>query len=327
VNNSVIRNQPAITVVALCYNHSQYVIDCLESIRNQSFRDFELIITDDCSSDASPLIIENWASMCGLSYSFIKHTENQGICKTLNEALSIAKGRYLAMIATDDVWLPMKLECQFNEMECYPPSVGVLYSDAYQINENSEILNGMFIAEHRNISFYPQGDVFELIAAGNFIPAMSTLIRMDCFKKVGTYDEALIFEDWDMWLRIAFHFEFRFSDYISAKYRILQTSMMRTVLSGCSPAKQDTFFRIRAKCLESKRLSNDLAKQFRTQIWDAAYALYVTGYKGSSGRLFRVYKNTGNTRALFLGLIAFLGISHNLVRRIKKALRVNGDEN
>lgn len=315
-------DNPAITVVALCYNHSRYVIECLESIRTQTFQDFELIITDDCSSDGSPSIIEGWASACGLSYSFIKHTKNRGICKTLNEALSLAKGRYLAMVATDDIWQPEKLERQFSEMESFPPSVGVLYSDAYQMDENGVLLDEMFISSHRSLDFYPQGRVLDVIAAGNFIPAMSTLIRMDCFKKIGNYDESLIFEDWDMWLRIASAFEFRFSNYVSAKYRILQTSMVRTVLAGSNPAKQDTFFRIRAKCLESGGLPADLAKRFRSQIWDASYELYVAGYKGSTGRLLRVYRNTGKWRALLLGIFSFFGISHNLTISIRKALGV-----
>ncbi len=313
-------DQPTITVVALCYNHSRYVIDCLESIRTQTFQDFELIITDDCSSDGSPLIIESWASANGVKYSFIKHSENRGLCRTLNEALALAKGRYLAMVATDDVWLPEKLERQFNELELLPPSVGVLYSDAFQIDENGELLEGMFIASHRKIDFYPQGNVFDSIATANFIPAMSTMVRMECFQKIGNYDESLIFEDWDMWLRISSKFDFCFSDYVSAKYRILQTSMMRTVLAGSNPAKQDTFFRIRAKCLESGVLPLHLAENFKALIWDTAYELYVTGYKGSAERLIRVYRITGNRRALLLGFFSFFGITHHLTKRIRKAL-------
>lgn len=311
---------PAITVIALCFNHERFVLDCLESIRQQTFKSFELIITDDQSSDNSVAVIENWISGCELSCLFIKHSTNRGLCKTLNEALAHAKGRYLAIIATDDVWLPEKLEIQLAEMERCPPTVGVLYSDAYQIDEHGDLIEGMFIASHRPEVGFPEGRILDLLAEGNFIPAMSPLIRMECFRSVGDYDESLVFEDWDMWLRIAARFDYRFSTYASAKYRILQTSMMRTVLSGSNPAKLNTFFRIKTKCIESGGLRSDLAERYRKQIWEIAYELYVLGFKGSAERMMRVYRNTGRKRALLLGVGALLGISHRSAQAIRSTL-------
>lgn len=320
MNNKPDGFHPIITIIALCFNHEHYVLECLESIRRQSYQNFELIITDDCSSDKSVSVIEHWILDCGLQCKFIKHTVNHGLCKTLNEALALARGQYLAMIATDDLWLPDKLAVQFKELEQHPSSVGVLYSDAYQIDSNGFPLEGMFIESHRPSMSAPQGHIFDLIASRNFIPAMATLIRMECFQTVGHYDEKLSFEDWDMWLRIATKYEFRFSTYISAKYRILQTSMARTLLVSDNPLKLDTYFRIKVKCIGSGKLGVDNLEKFKTQIWDHAYQLYVMGVTGSVERMIRVYIITGRKRALLLGLGALVGLTHSKTQAIRRKI-------
>ena len=165
-----------ITVIALCFNHAGFVKTCLESIRAQTFQDFQLIVTDDCSRDDSPQLIEEWLELNYPAARFIRHTQNTGLCRTLNEALSHASGRYISMIATDDTWEPDKLQRQFMTFEACPPDVAVLYSDAFQMNESGKRLEKTFMESHGIIGEPPRGEVFSRLADGNFIPAMATLI-------------------------------------------------------------------------------------------------------------------------------------------------------
>lgn len=313
-------SEVVISVIALCYNHENYVLECLESIRKQTFQKFELIICDDCSVDSSVSIIENWLLTSGLQYNFIKHSSNRGVCKTLNEALKIAKGKYLAMIATDDMWLPEKLHIQLRELDNCPDTVGVLYSDAYQIDKNGFPIEGMFIESHNPLVATPEGNIFDLIATRNFIPAMATLIRMDCYKTVGFYDENLSFEDWDMWLRMALKYKFKYSEYVSAKYRILPTSLARTLLASDNPSKIDTYFRIKIKCIESRKLGVENSKKFKKQIWDHAYQLYLSNEHGTFTRMLKVYRITGRTRALLLGISAALGLTRGKLQTIRSKI-------
>jgi len=132
------------------------------------------------------------------------------------------------MVAADDVWQPDKTSRQVEMMEQMPGDVGVLYSDAFQIDENGESLPQMFIESHRESVVPPEGFLFDMLWEGNFIPAMTTLIRRDCFTKVGTYDEDLCFEDWDMWMRISRIFRFAYDKTPAAKYRVVSTSAFRT---------------------------------------------------------------------------------------------------
>jgi len=178
-----------------------------------------LIIVDDCSSDDSVAIIEHWLHENEIDSTFIRHQRNQGICQSLNEALGIATGKYVSMVGSDDVWLPGKIERQVEIMESQPASVGILYSDAYRIDEHGHALPGMFIAAYRKLPETPQGQILDTLLEGNFIPGMTTLIRRICYDKVGLYDQNLPWEDWDMWLRLARHYSFVYSPTPSAKYR------------------------------------------------------------------------------------------------------------
>lgn len=217
------------TAIALCYNHERFVRDCLEGIRAQSYQKFELIIADDRSSDGSVEVIQRWiANNSHVDVTFIRHHENRGLCRTLNEALRLARGDYISMIATDDIWEPDKLARQVAEMERLPSDVGVVYTDASMIDVDGRFLPKRFIETYRDIEHPPEGNLYEILWSGNFIPGMTTLIRRSVFEKVGFYDEELFYEDWEMWIRMSSRFNFRFLPVPLARYRVVPTSMSRT---------------------------------------------------------------------------------------------------
>ena len=195
--------QALVTIIAVCYNHARFVVECLDSIRNQTYPHVQIVIMDDCSQDDSPKIIREWIDYHGIACDFIAHQKNQGLCRTLNEALKLARGKYISIIATDDSWLTDKLARQVAAMESLPEEVGIVYSDAYQIDEHGHRLPEMFIEANHQIGSMPEGDVCERLIAGNFIPAMATIVRRTVYEGIGGYDERLVFEDWDFWLRAA----------------------------------------------------------------------------------------------------------------------------
>jgi glycosyltransferase involved in cell wall biosynthesis len=230
--NPKLEKDPLVTVFVGCYNHSRFVEECLDSVRNQTHPNLQVIIFDDYSKDNSVAVIDSWLKRRRLDWQFIPHTRNIGICASLNEVLGLARGKYISMIAADDIWLPDKTSRQVEMMEQMPKDVGVLYSDAFQVDENGEKLPKMFIEAHRKFVVPPEGFLFNVLWEGNFIPAMATLIRRDCFTKAGTYDEDLCFEDWDMWMRISRIFRFAYDKIPAAKYRVVSTSAFRTMLEG-----------------------------------------------------------------------------------------------
>lgn len=219
---------PLVSAIVLCYNQARFVVECLEAIKAQNYPNLELIINDDASKDGSMDVIENWlAKNPEIRHVLLRSKVNLGICRSLNNAYRQAKGKYFSGIAADDAWLPNKLFNQVRLMESLPAKVGLVYSDAMQMDEQGNPLPLRFFEaadRNRGFSEMPQGDIQVALWHSNFIPPMTTLIRRECFDRVGLYDESLFAEDWDMWLRISRHYEFAFSPDPSARYRIVRTS-------------------------------------------------------------------------------------------------------
>src|SRR5580704_8434369 len=102
-------SNPLVSMIVVCYNQSRFVVETLESVKAQTYKPTQLVIIDDCSLDDSVTVIENWLRKNRIDCTFVRHKKNQGICKTVNEALSLARGKYLSPIASDDIWLPDKI--------------------------------------------------------------------------------------------------------------------------------------------------------------------------------------------------------------------------
>jgi glycosyltransferase involved in cell wall biosynthesis len=306
---------PLVTVIACCYNHSAFVVESLESIRQQTYPHFKLIVTDDASTDDSDAVITDWISRHRMPCIYLRHRTNKGICKTLNEALSHATGKYIALLATDDVWMPDKLESQVGLMETLPEKVGVLYSDAIQITEAGGILPQRFIEAH-TADPPAEGDIFSRLLDRNFIPAMTTLIRTSCYETVGLYDERLCFEDLDMWLRIAQHYHFAFSPKVSAKRRIVSTSMTSTLIYTESRVMLKTFFCIDAKLIKSDRLPSTKNSLIIQRLAKLAERMYQQQYRGRTVYLFRAFLTDRRHRTLVMGVCSALGISYSQFCRL-----------
>ncbi|HEY1921672.1 MAG TPA: glycosyltransferase [Tepidisphaeraceae bacterium] len=220
---------PLVTAIVLCYNHARFVVEALEGVKSQTYTNIQLLIIDDRSTDDSVAVIEKWIAANNLDCTFVRHEKNMGLCRSLNEAVSLSRGEYISLVAADDVWLPHKIAMQVEMLEKLPRKVGVAYTDAFQIDEHGNVLPKRFIEDHRrSLTSPPTGDVQEQLWRGNFVPAMSTLVRSEVYKTIGGYDETLAYEDWDFWLRASRQYEFAYSPEISAKYRVLATSMIRT---------------------------------------------------------------------------------------------------
>jgi glycosyltransferase involved in cell wall biosynthesis len=221
----VARPSPLVSVVATCFNHERYVIECLESIRAQTYPNVQLIVADDASTDGSVDLIRDWLARTETDCTLVLHEQNQGICRTRNDALAHARGAYVSSLSTDDVWLPGKLADQVAELEALPSSVGVVYCDAARMDGDGKPLPRTFIEHVGIVGDPPEGDLYETLLERNFLPAGSTLVRRECYEAVGPFDESLAYEDWDMWLRIARSYRFAFSPRIGVRYRVHPSSL------------------------------------------------------------------------------------------------------
>ncbi|MFN2576732.1 MAG: glycosyltransferase [Pyrinomonadaceae bacterium] len=298
---------PLVTVIVACYNQAEYVEECLESVRQQTYRNFEIVIVDDGSDDNSVAVIRRWLDSSAVEATLIVHSGNLGVCRTFNDSIARANGKYISIIAGDDVYLPQKLETQVELFENLPEAVGVVYSDAWQIDKDGKLLADRFIEAHRPSQSTPQGRMFRSLLAGNFIPSMTTLVRRACYQSVGMYDEVLAYEDYDMWLRISREYEFAFSPLISAKYRVVPNSLVR-VLAHAGSAKLRSDFRIFEKCLKAKSLSADEREIIRSRLKGLGFEIYARNCRSQRLYLLKLFWLAPGKYALSMLLFCAAGI-------------------
>lgn len=220
-------DKPLVSVIALCYNHANYVEESLTSVVAQTYQPIQLIIIDDASTDESVKVIQQFIdNQKNKSIKFIPLTENVGNCKAFNIALSVAEGKYVIDLATDDLLLPHCIESQVNHFEKLGEDYGVVFSDVYLINEKSEIIRQFYLRDKAGklLQKVPSGEIYKEILARSFISAASMMIRKRVLEEIRGYDERLSYEDYDFWVRTAGRYKYLFINDILVKKRILPNS-------------------------------------------------------------------------------------------------------
>ena len=212
-----------VSIIAVCYNQVQYVIDTLNSIKAQTYPHIQLIIADDGSTDGSKEMIQEWIQANDPSVVFISHKTNLGLTKNINSALPHIKGDYFQVFGCDDLMLPDKISTQIKILETNK-NAGVVYSDMQMIDKNAVDLSYTYYEKH----LYKQpfsGDHYESLINRIIIAAPTVLIKTEVLKKTGNYNEQLDYEDYDFFLRAAKYYTFIYESSVTVRYRVLETSL------------------------------------------------------------------------------------------------------
>ena len=128
----MVETAPAFTVVVPLYNAQAYIARTLDSVLAQSFRDFEVVVVDDASTDTGPAIVAG--TIARDARVRMVRQENRGLAGARNTGIREARGRYIALLDADDLWLPAKLEQHFAQLEANP-DVGLAYAPSLFIDE------------------------------------------------------------------------------------------------------------------------------------------------------------------------------------------------
>jgi glycosyltransferase involved in cell wall biosynthesis len=237
-----VRPPPTVSVLVTTYNHADYVRECLESLAAQSFRDFEVIVTDDASPDGTADLIAAWLAERAFPAHFLRNRTNRGLCANRNSALALARGRFVCSLAGDDAYEPERIERQVAAFLEAPPEVGLVYSDMSQVDAQGRHLALSFLQRQLGQAVPLEGDIFRALIVKSFLPAPAVMVRRAALDAVGRYDESLHYEDYDMWLRLTHRFRVRYVPGRLVRYRVLSTSMSHSV--GLRPAMLDSTARI-----------------------------------------------------------------------------------
>jgi glycosyltransferase involved in cell wall biosynthesis len=222
------QENPLVSIICLAFNHEKFVVETLNSVVEQNYQPIELIIVDDCSTDNTKLVINNWL----LSHSevqFIANEVNRGNTKSFNTALKFAKGEYIIDLAADDLIVQNGIQLQINAFQNSKyKNLGVVYGNAEIINEDGSFNSYYFPvdANGKVISKRVTGNIYSsVLSTGDSICSVSALIKKSVFDFLEGYDETLDYEDLDSWIRASREYEFDFIDDVLVKKRTVTNSL------------------------------------------------------------------------------------------------------
>jgi len=202
---------PKVSVITAAYNHARFISESVESAQSQTYRDFEHIVVDDGSTDNTTEVLQPFQNR--IRYL---HQENQGVHAALNTGMRAATGDYIALLDSDDVWLPNKLERQMRALE-EEPDAGLAYCLAQVIDAAGEVKTDREVLG-RPVS-NPR-DAYAELLRDNPVPALTAVFRRDCLHEVGFFNSDFkAMTDWDLWIRIADHWPIVFVPEVLASYR------------------------------------------------------------------------------------------------------------
>jgi glycosyltransferase involved in cell wall biosynthesis len=188
------KNTPLVSVLLPVHNAAAYLPAAIESILNQSFRNFELIIINDGSTDDSLKIISAFSDS---RIIVVNNEKNLGLIVSLNNGIQLAKGKYIARMDADDISLPERLEKQVAKMES-DSGIAVLASFVDFINEDGDV-TGSWNTDREAVS---ENEIRSLMQKTNCIAHPTVMIRTDIAMKFLYKQNQKGAEDWDLWMRI-----------------------------------------------------------------------------------------------------------------------------
>jgi glycosyltransferase involved in cell wall biosynthesis len=211
---------PLISIILPVYNGEKTIRETLNSVLAQTWTDFELLIVNDGSTDATLATIFEFKDPRIQIYSY----PNAGQAASRNRGISRAVGTYIAFIDADDLWTRDKLAMQFAALQNHPEAA-VAYSWTDYISESGEFL-------HPGRHITANGDVYaELIVNNCLENGSNPLIRADALAHVGGFEESLPpAEDWDLWLRLAVKYSFVCVPAAQILYRVTVNSSSSNIL-------------------------------------------------------------------------------------------------
>jgi glycosyltransferase involved in cell wall biosynthesis len=202
-------NKPEVSVIIPTHNYAQYIRQALDSVFNQTYKDYEIIVVDDGSQDSTREIMLSYGDRIRYYYQ-----ENQGPAKARNKGIIESRGKYIAFLDADDIWFPSKLAKQI-EMFKTNSRLGMVLTDNSLFDDA-----GVYKEYVGKKNYLFNGDIVANIFIRSGVVTPTVMVKRDVFDKVGLFEENLwIGEDDNMWIRIAVEYEVNIVDESLANIR------------------------------------------------------------------------------------------------------------
>lgn len=217
-----------VSIIIPTYNREEYIVRSVQSILQQTYDKYEIIIVDDGSTDHTEQIVRKLAEE-EKRIRYIKLEENQGVSHARNVGIEAAQYDYIAFQDSDDEWLPNKLELQMQLMSESSEETGLVFCRMSGIDRDGK---NRFVCPDWSIEKeILEGNIFLRLLRANVIGTPCMLVRRKCLEKVGGFKESLTcLEDWEWVLRVAKNYRIGFIDEILVEVHKLPGSVSMNVV-------------------------------------------------------------------------------------------------
>jgi len=189
------------------------ITEAIDSVLNQTFKDFELIVVDNYSSDNTESVVKSYSDK---RIKYFKNQNNGFIGVNRNYGIEKSCGEYIAFLDDDDLWLPEKLERQVELLDSND-ELGLVYADSYVIDSSGDLRKGTYFVSRKPVRGNAFGEMFQY----NPIPLSTAIVRREVLDRVEGFNPGYkICQDYDLWLRIAERYPIDFVEQPLAKFRV-----------------------------------------------------------------------------------------------------------
>jgi len=202
-----------VSVITPTYNRESFLPEAIDSVLNQTYKNFELLIVDDGSTDKTNEVLQAYASADHRVKYFYQENQGQSIARNL--AIANAKGDVICFLDSDNYWPLDKLQKQVDVMK-RSPEADVVYGDAITIDELGNEISRSNMTRH-------SGNICPELIKDNFVSMNTTMVRMNCFEVMGGMSgKRKVADDYDLWLRLSAKFHFKYVPEYWAYYRVMK---------------------------------------------------------------------------------------------------------
>ena len=224
-----LKNRPLVTIVIPYFNEGQVAIDCIQSVMNQDYTNFECIIVNDCSTNVEQLKIIATFIAKDKRFKIVNNAINQGLASTRNKGIELATGKYIAFLDSDDILLKSSLFRRVYQNEIFErdPSFAGSYSEILSLEE--KVSASMVFLFNNLYHKTPLKNFLTLNLDCPFV-VHAPLVRLDVMRQFLFNEKMLLgFEDWECWLRmLRAGYQFKGTHTFGGIYRQRAYSMVRT---------------------------------------------------------------------------------------------------
>lgn len=192
---------PLVSVIVPTYNRPDMLVAALQSILNQTYKNYEIIVVNDGGLDVTGIV--GWLNQPG-NITYVQHDRHRGRAAARNTGLKLARGKYIAHLDDDSIFYPAHLAILVSVLEnC---DYRVAYSDALRAKQENQY--GKYAVTERDLPYSHDFDQDRLLVSNQF-PSLCLMHEKSCLEKAGIFDESLTsHEDWDLWIRLSWHEKF-----------------------------------------------------------------------------------------------------------------------